>query len=379
MLIAFSTACAVGESAVITLVFPYGARTNAMGEVGTALADDESAMFYNPAGLGFYNYRWQGGMVSWFYEKILPAFYRSIGNTDKWHSVPWTGIYRPHNVDIGGFGFYWNYLNFGRYPLFDDMGRELGEERTFEEVLSLSWGGTLGRGDNDHHAVGISAKYVLSAPLVGFGPGSEAAGRTFAIDVGYLYRTPIGIRVGTCFANMGPSIFYISRDEADPIPFTINLAAGYERLFTDGRFQIVRLKAEHRMEREFVKNYIEKRPDPFWKALYTSLEGKSGEEIWDEILQHIGVETTIFNTGAIRFGFLDDRDGNRRELHIGLGINLFNHFQFDYSNIFEPGRSEKVRTGQWGMSITLKRFAYWSKHDLEWWLLVPGIVQAAGF
>ncbi|MBN2037684.1 MAG: hypothetical protein JW768_13165 [Chitinispirillaceae bacterium] len=34
---------AVGQSAVITLVFPYGARSYAMGEVGTALADDGSA------------------------------------------------------------------------------------------------------------------------------------------------------------------------------------------------------------------------------------------------------------------------------------------------------------------------------------------------
>ena len=39
------------KSAVITLVFPSGARSLAMGEVGTALADDEQAAFYNPAGL----------------------------------------------------------------------------------------------------------------------------------------------------------------------------------------------------------------------------------------------------------------------------------------------------------------------------------------
>ncbi|NLD98986.1 MAG: hypothetical protein GX640_03860 [Fibrobacter sp.] len=34
-----------GESAIITLVFPYGARACGMGESGTALADDESALF----------------------------------------------------------------------------------------------------------------------------------------------------------------------------------------------------------------------------------------------------------------------------------------------------------------------------------------------
>ena len=43
---------AVGESAVITLIFPPGARATGMGEAFTGLADDASATYYNPAGLG---------------------------------------------------------------------------------------------------------------------------------------------------------------------------------------------------------------------------------------------------------------------------------------------------------------------------------------
>lgn len=46
------TLAAVGESAVITLIFPPGARATGMGEAFTGLADDASATFYNPAGLG---------------------------------------------------------------------------------------------------------------------------------------------------------------------------------------------------------------------------------------------------------------------------------------------------------------------------------------
>ncbi|HEX2955190.1 MAG TPA: two-component regulator propeller domain-containing protein, partial [Chitinispirillaceae bacterium] len=42
----------VGESAVITLIFPPGARSTGMGEAFTGLADDATATFYNPAGLG---------------------------------------------------------------------------------------------------------------------------------------------------------------------------------------------------------------------------------------------------------------------------------------------------------------------------------------
>ncbi len=43
---------AVGESAVITLVFPPGARATGLGETFTGIAEDVEATFYNPAGLG---------------------------------------------------------------------------------------------------------------------------------------------------------------------------------------------------------------------------------------------------------------------------------------------------------------------------------------
>lgn len=43
---------AIGQSAVITLSFPFGARSTGLGETFTGVADDVSALFYNPAGLG---------------------------------------------------------------------------------------------------------------------------------------------------------------------------------------------------------------------------------------------------------------------------------------------------------------------------------------
>ena len=43
---------AVGQSAVITLVFPPGARATGLGEAFTGVADDANATFFNPAGLG---------------------------------------------------------------------------------------------------------------------------------------------------------------------------------------------------------------------------------------------------------------------------------------------------------------------------------------
>jgi hypothetical protein len=42
----------VGQSAVITLVFPPGARATGLGEAFTGLSNDANALFFNPAGLG---------------------------------------------------------------------------------------------------------------------------------------------------------------------------------------------------------------------------------------------------------------------------------------------------------------------------------------
>lgn len=46
------TRAGVGESAVITLAFPPGARATGTGEAFTGLSDDATATYYNPAGLG---------------------------------------------------------------------------------------------------------------------------------------------------------------------------------------------------------------------------------------------------------------------------------------------------------------------------------------
>ncbi|MDR0304205.1 MAG: PorV/PorQ family protein [Chitinispirillales bacterium] len=42
----------IGQSSIVTLAFPWGARAAALGETFTGIADDEEALFYNPAGLG---------------------------------------------------------------------------------------------------------------------------------------------------------------------------------------------------------------------------------------------------------------------------------------------------------------------------------------
>lgn len=48
----YGSLAGVGQSSVITLVFPPGARATGLGEAFTGLSDDANATFFNPAGLG---------------------------------------------------------------------------------------------------------------------------------------------------------------------------------------------------------------------------------------------------------------------------------------------------------------------------------------
>jgi hypothetical protein len=367
---------AVGQSAVITLVFPSGSRSMAMGEVGTALADDEQVLFYNPAGLGIKNDRWRGGAVTEFYEQLLPAFKIS----DLWH-LHVAGAYQPwYMMDIGGFAMDWNFINFGTNDLTDGQGRTIGKTKSYEYVYTSGCGFNLEKIGIKNHAFGISTKYIYSALAPGSGPNGEGVSQSYAFDFGYLWQLLPYIRFGFTFANMGPAVSYVSQDQKDPIPFTINTAVAYKDNFSINKIKVFELAAELRSNIEVVKNYPDKDPDPFWKAIYTGLLHDTSKTIMDkfhEINWHAGFDATFLNTVSVRQGYLFDKSGQRYETHWGLGLQLFNHFQWDIYGIISPEGymkgvfasegSSGARDGQWGISFTFFRIVSWSEMDRVWW------------
>jgi hypothetical protein len=367
---------AVGQSAVITLVFPSGARSLAMGEVGTALGDDESVLFYNPAGLGIQNSRWDRGAATESYEPLLPAF----KIPDLWH-VHWAGIYQSPNPAVGGFAGDLNYINFGLNTSTDSLGRELARYQSYEYVASAAWGFSLDEIGIKDHYWGVALKLVYSALAPGIGPGNEGIGTTYAFDVGYLWKFLPFMRFGLTFANMGPSIYYVTQSESDPIPFTINLALAYKNSFSVSGFHLLDVNAEFRAEREIVKNYPDKQPDPFYVAVWTGmLDDKSDyptlQSNLEEINCHIGGEVTFANTFSLRHGFLLDV-GRRYETHLGFGIRIYDHFQWDFAYIISPegyfrgifpDGSNGSRDGQWTTTFTFFRIGSWSPADGKWWL-----------
>jgi hypothetical protein len=186
--------------------------------------------------------------------------------------------------------------------------------------------------------------------------------------------------------NMGPAIYYVDETEKDPIPFTVNLAGAYKNIFTVNDEWPVSVAAELRLDREIVKRYTDKDPDPFYKAIWTDLLHDADESPSAEIQlinEHLGWEITGLNTLSFRNGFLIDVMGCRYEFHFGLGIQVLNHLNLDWGYICAPEGFMKgfarfladsrqtgnsgARHGQWQISLTGFNLFNWSDDDFKWW------------
>ncbi len=368
----------VGESAVITLAFPYGSRSFGMGEVGTALADDGSALYFNPAGLGVRNSNWRRGSAAYSFEPLLPAFRL----TELWHSAI-AGYYQMPS-GLGGLGCSMNYINMGRNSIVDAMGREINNVQSWEAVWTLGWGFSFEEfGDSTRYA-GLSFKPFVSSLAPGFGEHGEGVAQSFAIDLGYLRVLKNGFRFGLNLANMGPDIYYIDQSERDPIPFTVNTAVAWKRRIIIDRIEFMRIAAELRMDKELVVNHYDGDPEPFYKAMFIDMFNESPKHELLDINYHSGFEFWIMNTGCYRQGILFDYIGERYELHFGLGCNLFNHIRGDFSWIYAPDsfmigflrnfdKEKEGATGarhyQWHLTITIDALAGWSEKDRKWWMV----------
>jgi ligand-binding sensor domain-containing protein len=297
-------------------------------------------------------YDYADQQVFMFYEPLLPAF----KIPDLWHVYL---AYVLPTEDWGTLGLAVNFINFGENVSTNDQGEEIAKYRSWEGVFGLSYGLSLAR----DFSVGLNIKYAHSALAPGSGPGSEGTGMTFAVDAALLKRNLFfkNFDVGFMLQNMGPSIYYISPQESDPIPFTVRLGLSYKPIQTP--FVDLRLVLD--AEREIVKNYPDKQPDPFFTAIWTGLLDDHQDyptliSNLEAINLHGGIELWYANLLAIRVGHLYDYEGRRFELTFGLGIKYAN-MNFDWSFIYSPegfmkgiespDGSNGARDGQWRASF----------------------------
>jgi len=307
--------------AIFLIIYP-GARPNGMGAAFTAIADDALASYYNDAGLGFQR---RGDFVlmhcNWLPGLYPGMYYEFLGVT---YPVPAYG---------GVLGIHIIYLTTGLTVATDEHGNPIGEWRTFDSSVKLSYGTKLRRS----LSVGIGAKFIISylcpswiigqMPLPGKGGGT---GTSWAFDISSFYRifpkrvhlwignssyalTLNEIDIGTSLQNLGPNIKYTDTGESDPLPWTLRAGISYRAIENESN--------KLRISTEFTKILVGiggVLSDLFKGSRRWAIIKDEYYDIW----KAVGLEYTYSNLFSLRVGFFWDKTGYRVGPTFGGGIYL---------------------------------------------------------
>lgn len=323
---------AQGETALPFLLLAPDSRAGGIGESGTGLADNGAAIFWNPAGLAFLS----GSEVSITHSNWLPQF-----NLDLFYDYL---TYRQYLEDVDGtVSASITYMNFGEFARTNSSSSDVvGTFTSFDAALTLGYATKV---SNDW---GLGFNFRLIHSKLSDKPTEHEQGSGVATSVSFdiaamwrpekLYIPFVGdfdnrLSIGMNLSNLGPKIYYIDQEQADPIPtnFRLGLAA---KLFEDEYNSLT-------FTLDFSKLLVDrsdtgKARKNFYSTIFTAWGDESFDRELRDIVTSAGVEywygipeEFMF---ALRFGlFYEDPDyGNRKFATFGAGIK-YDLYAFDFS------------------------------------------------
>ena len=161
-----------GTTAAKFLHINVGSKAVGMGGAFTSIANDATAMYWNPAGLSFY--------------KTSEIYF----NHSNWIA----------DISIDYFGL--------SLPLRNNHGNEDTGE-TFS-AANYAFGITYALNLTDRFSVGFNGKYIQEIIA-----NNRASG--IALDIGPLFSTPYGFKLGTSISNFGPKMNMSGDDLLVPV------------------------------------------------------------------------------------------------------------------------------------------------------------------
>ena len=169
-----------GTTAAKFLSIEVGSNAVGMGGAYTSIANDATAMYWNPAGLSFHDTK---------------EVYFNHANWIADISFDYFGITIPlNNKSVLGF-------NLTSVTMDEMEVTRYGNENTGETFAAADYaiGSSYALDLTDRFSVGINGKYVQQSIA-----NSHAKG--IAIDIGTLFITPFGFTLGTSISNFGPKL-----------------------------------------------------------------------------------------------------------------------------------------------------------------------------
>ncbi len=187
-----------------------GARQNAMGAAGVALADDATGVtWWNPAALGFV----KKPAAELTYAQLVPGLATDVSYNYATFATPVQGW--------GAVGLGLVFLSYGTSDETNGSGDVIGQFTSNEVSPAVYWGTQI----LPDFAVGATLKYIRIqlAPSKNSGVGS-----TVGLDVGGLYRIPAArLNLGVNVQNLGPSVTFLNEDQKSPLSRNLKVGAAW--------------------------------------------------------------------------------------------------------------------------------------------------------
>tara|TARA_B110000438_G_scaffold175009_1_gene167283 strand:+ start:2751 stop:3755 length:1005 start_codon:yes stop_codon:yes gene_type:complete len=175
-----------GTMAAKFLSTNIGSRAVGMGGAFTALANDGSSMYWNPAGISYH--RIKNAYVNhsdWIADISVDYFSVSFPiKEDHFLGINITSV-TMGNIEVTRYGN-------------EDTGETFS---AFDHAFGLTYSLNL----TDRFSVGLNGKYIQEKIA-----NNHANG--IALDLGTLFKTPYGFRLGTSISNFGPKMRMMGDD-----------------------------------------------------------------------------------------------------------------------------------------------------------------------
>ncbi len=326
----------VASTAVPFLQIEPDSRTAGMGNSGVALADNATAIYWNPAGLAFQ----EGHEINFTHADWLPNF-----GVDMFYDYL-SGRYYVEG--IGSIGAHITFLNLGEQEMRDEANNLIGTFSSYEFASGVSYGFKI----SENFAVGTGIRFIFSNLVP---PGTDVSGQTarngtsVGVDFAGLYRTtPFSLfereaqfRAGLNLSNLGPAIQYTDEAQKDALPTLLRFGWAYKMDLDRNGFNTLTIS------NDFSKIMARLEDDGTgmspWKAVFGSWDtlarndGRGTVEVplLEQFMIGTGMEYWYDNLFALRAGYFYEspNNGGREFITMGAGLR-YNIFGIDFSYIY---------------------------------------------
>jgi hypothetical protein len=239
-----------GTTGASILSWGVGARAIGMGEAYTAMADDISSLYWNPAGIALLNQ----SQASFMYNQALK-------------DLTFNNAAVAFSLENGGIGANISYLSYGKIEGFDNNGDPTGNINAYSGVATVGGGWLLG-----DFSLGANVKGIQ-------GELADVKANGFAFDLGssYVFPQPVfgesTLRFAATVRNLGPGMKYLT--QTDPYPTEWRVGTSLLQLL-DQKLNVAMDYGKVRSEEGSIYAGLEYCPSPYI-ALRTGYAGNHTE------------------------------------------------------------------------------------------------------